>query len=184
MRLHQTWKNHLSAVVLSRDIPVVTARLRSWLVTVHTDFFVEHSETDGEARRRHLQALFEVALDAYRSALREGYPEAEAREITHVQATWDFQNHGWGDLVEFPPGERDTYHERYRGFFDRHDASPEDPFGDFAPAGLPDAPATPARMDGDYPLANPSFTDDVYVYAPADERRLRCDPAVARGASN
>lgn len=174
MRLHQTWKNFVSAVVLQRNVPFVTAWVRDWLVEVHTDFFVEHSERSGEARRPHLQALFEVALDAYLAALDEGYPEAAAREITHIQASWDFQNHGWGDLVEFPPDERDAYYERYRDFFERHGATPANPFGRFAPAGLPDAPTTPGRMDGEYPLAQPGLTDDVYVYAEHDEQRLRC----------
>jgi hypothetical protein len=175
MRLVQSWKNYLAQVLLQADLPVVTPWVRRWLVDVHTDFFVEHSETDGEARREHFRALFDTTLDVYQQALREGYPEAKAREITHIQGSWDFIAHGWGELIEFPPEERDVYYERYREFYGRHGCSPADPLGEFAPAGgLPEAPETPERLNGDYPLAEPDLEDDIYVVAEDVEVRLEC----------
>ena len=182
MRLHQTWRNYLTQFLLERDIPIVSSRVRTWLVDLHADFFVEHSERDPAARAPHLRALFDTAIDVYLRALREGYPESEAREITHIQASWDFQNHGWGELIEFPPEEREAYYERYREFYDRYDATPENPFGTFAPpAGLPSAPETPERLDGDYPFAAPGLTDDIYVVDEATEIRLTCGDSVASG---
>jgi hypothetical protein len=94
MRLVQSRRNYLAQVLLKADLPVVTPFFRRWLVGIHTDFFVEASERDGEARSEHLDALFDATIDVYLRALREGYPEAQAREITPVQATWDFLNHG------------------------------------------------------------------------------------------
>ncbi len=184
MRLHQTWRNYLTQVLLERNIPLVSSRVRTWLVDLHADFFVERSERDPAAREPHLRALFDTAIDVYLRALREGYPEAEAREITHIQASWDFQNHGWGELIEFPPEEREAYHERYREFYDRYDASPENPFGTFAPRdGLPSAPETPERLDGNYPFAAPGLTDDVYVVDEATEIRLECGDSMASDES-
>lgn len=175
MKLYQTWRNYAAQVLLQRDVPVLTGRVRSWLVEMHADFFVDNAEGDGEARRPFLEAFFDASIDVYRRALREGYPEAQAREITHVQATWAFANHGWGELLEFPPGERTDYFERYREFFERHDCTPEDPLGEFAPAdGLPDAPETPSRLDGDYPFAEPGLADGVYVVSEASDVRLSC----------
>ena len=156
MRLYQTWRNYAAQVLLERDIPLVSARVRSWLVGLHADFFAENSEQDAEARRPLFRKLFDSAIDTYLAALREGYPEAQAREITHIQGTWTFVDHGWGELLEFPPEEATVYYERYEEFFDRHGCSPEAPLGEFAPAGgLPDAPETPERRNGDYPFAEP-----------------------------
>ncbi|MFD1566217.1 DUF6149 family protein [Halolamina litorea] len=175
MRLYQTWRNYAAQVVLERDIPVVSDRMRSWLVGMHADFFTEHSARDAAARRPLFAALFEGAIDAYLEALDEGFPESQAREITHIQGTWTFINHGWGELLEFPPEEATAYYERYHAFFDRHDCSPEDPLGSFAPAGgLPDAPETPGRLNGDYPFAEPGLDDGVYVVAEKSDVRLHC----------
>lgn len=175
MRLYQSWRNYASQVLLERDLPLVSDWVRSWLVDLHTDFFVEHSEQDGEARRPLFSALFDSAIDAYLEALREGYPEAQAREIAHIQGSWTFSNHGWGELIEFPPEEATAYAERYEAFFDRHDCSPEAPFGEFAPAGgLPGAPKTPERLNGDYPFAEPGLADGVYVVDEKTEVRLHC----------
>jgi hypothetical protein len=176
MRLYQTWRNDAARHLLKRDVPLVTALVRSKLVDLHTEFFVEASERDGELRRPRLRSFFRASMDVYERALAEGYPEAEAREITHVQAAWEFGNMGWGEILEFPPREREEYFERYRGFFERHGASPEDPLGEFAPpSGLPAAPETPERMAGEFPFAEAGLADGVYVHAPADEVRLRGD---------
>lgn len=87
MRLFQTWRNYAAQVLLERDIPLVTDWVRSWLVDLHADFLAENSERDGDARRPLLEALFDSAIDVYLAALREGYPEAQAREITHIQGS-------------------------------------------------------------------------------------------------
>lgn len=165
MRLYQSWKNYVAQLAL--DVPVASTWMRSWLVDLHTNFFVEASAQDGADRRAFFDELFDASIDAYQHALDEGYPEAEAREITHIMGTFAFCEKGWGELVEFPPEERDAYRERYAGFFDRYGVTLDDPFGDFTPpGGFPDAPATPDRLDGDYPLAEPGLTDDIYVPAP------------------
>ncbi|MFB6126329.1 MAG: DUF6149 family protein [Halolamina sp.] len=176
--LYQTWKNFAAQVVLQRDVPILADLIRRRLVALHTDFFVEHSERDGEARRDRLRALFDRTLEAYTEALSEGYAEAQAREITHIMAAWDFTNHGWGELLEIPPEEREAYHERYRPFFDAHGATPERPLGEFAPdGGLPEAPETPERLNGEYPFAEGGLADDVYVHAERDAVRLSDEPA-------
>jgi hypothetical protein len=175
MRLYQTWRNYAAQVLLERDIPLVTPRVRSWLVDMHADFFAEHSQQDAAARRPLFEALFDSTIDAYLEALREGYPESQAREITHIQGSWTFVQHGWGELLEFPPEEATAYYERYEDFFDRHGCSPEEPLGEFAPAGgLPDTPETPERLNGDYPFAEPGLADGVYVVAEKSEVRLHC----------
>lgn len=164
MRIYQTWRDYLAQVVLVREPPVIDRLFRRWLVGLHTDFFVGASERDGSAREPHLRALFEGSLNAYVRATKEGYPEAQAREITHVLATWDFVDHGWGELIEYPPEEASEYYERYRDFYERHGCSPGNPLGEFEPpGGLPDAPETPDRLNGDYPLAEPGLADDVYI---------------------
>ena len=176
MRLVQSWRNYLAQVVLEADLPVVTPFFRRRLVGTHTDFFVEASERDSEARREHFDALFDAAIDVYLRALREGYPESQAREITHVQATWDFLNYGWGELAEFPADERATYRERYADFYDRHGCSPDDPLGEFVPeGGLPEAPATPDRRDDDHPMAASDLADGVYVVSEDLDVRVDCE---------
>lgn len=165
MRLYQTWKNYVAHVGLG--FPVVRQLVRERIVDYHTAFFVEQSAQDGEAREPHLRALFDVSVDVYERALAEGYPEAQAREITHIQATLDFHEHGWTELMEFSPDEIQAHYDRYRGFFERHDCTIEDPFGEFAPEyGLPYAPETPDALDdGEFPLAEPGLADAVYVPA-------------------
>lgn len=181
MRIYQSWRDYLAQIVLVKEPPVLSRLLRRRLVTYHTDFYVEQSERDADARRPRFRATFEAALDAYVRATEEGYPEAQAREITHTMATWDFLNHGWGELIEFPPEEATAYYERYRGFYDRHGCSPESPFGEFAPDdGLPSTPETPDRLNGDYPLAEPGLAGEVYVLADDLDARLP-DGSAAKG---
>ena len=76
--------------------------MRSWLVDLHADFFVANSERDAEAHRPLFRALFDATLDVYLTALEEGYPEAQARETTHIQGAWAFLNHGWGRTNRVP----------------------------------------------------------------------------------
>jgi len=58
--------------------------MHSWLIDLHTDLSAEHSEQDADARRPLLHALFDATIDVYLETLQEGYPEAQAREITHI----------------------------------------------------------------------------------------------------
>ncbi|MFB6151544.1 MAG: DUF6149 family protein, partial [Haloarculaceae archaeon] len=87
------------------------------------------------------------------------------REITHVQANFDFYNHGWTEMMEFPADELEDHYERYREFFADHGITIDDPLGEFAPAdGLPAAPSTPGKLDDpEHPHAEGGFADDVYV---------------------
>jgi hypothetical protein len=136
------------------------------LVQLHTKIFVgKADETHQEDRREHLDGFFHGAIDAYTAALEEGYSEAEAREITHIQGNFDFYNHAWTEMMEFPINELDEHYERYEDFFDRHDITIDDPLGVFKPAGgIPTAPATPERLDdADQPNAVGGYADDVYV---------------------
>ena len=99
------------------------------------------------------------------AALQDGAPEAEAREITHIQANFDFYNHGWTEMMEFPADELEEHHERYHDFFERHGITIDDPLGAFRPAdGVADAPSTPEKLDDpEHPHAEGGFADDVYV---------------------
>ncbi|MFB6172487.1 MAG: DUF6149 family protein [Haloarculaceae archaeon] len=182
MRIYQTWRDYLAQVLLVGEPPVIGAIARRRLVDAHTETYVERSERDAAARRPRLRAAFEIAMDAYVAASNDGYPEAQARELTHVLATWDFIAHGWGELIEFPPDEATAYHDRYRPFYDRYGCSPADPFGEFEPAtGLPAAPETPERLDGEYPMAEPGLADQVYVLADRLNERIPGGTA-AKGA--
>ncbi|GAA0308120.1 DUF6149 family protein [Halarchaeum salinum] len=163
MRLYQTWRNYVTQLAL--DVPVIERFVRDWLVDLHTDFFVAACERDADAREARLRALFETTIDVYECALAEGYPESHAREITHIQGAFDFYNHGWGELLEFPPEEREAYYEKYRDFFERHGCTLDEPFGEFEPAGgLPSAPETPERLNGDYPIAEPGHVEGIYLH--------------------
>ncbi|MFB6159666.1 MAG: DUF6149 family protein, partial [Haloferacaceae archaeon] len=79
-------------------------------------------------------------------------------------ANFDFYNHGWTEMMEFPADEVETHYERYREFFEAHDVTIDDPLGDFRRGEVPDAPATPAKLDDpEHPHAAGGFADDVYV---------------------
>jgi len=145
--------------------PVVGEKINDRLVDMHTDIFLDKAdEAHREERRAHLDAFFDCTMDTYVAALRDGYPEAEAREITHIQANFDFYNHGWTEMMEFPSDELRDHHERYWDFFDRYDVSIEDPLGEFRTREVPDAPSTPEKLDDPvHPSAEGGFADDVYV---------------------
>jgi hypothetical protein len=156
---HFAYKQALSAPVLGRVA-------REKLVDLHTSVFLDRAaEGHREERRAHLDDFFDATVDAYVAALDAGYPEAEAREITHIQANFDFYNHGWTEMMEFPSDELDAHYDRYREFFERHAITIADPLGTFAPPdGVADAPATPERLDDpEHPTAEGGFADDVYV---------------------
>ncbi|NHN41468.1 hypothetical protein G9C85_07425 [Halorubellus sp. JP-L1] len=155
---HFAFKQALTAPVLG-DVA------RGKLVDMHTDIFLEKADADHrEARREHLDDFFAATMDAYVAAL-DYYPEAKAREITHVQANFDFYNHGWTEMMEFPTDELDAHYDRYAEFFEDHGVTIDDPLGEFAPpGGVADAPSTPEQLDDpEHPYAEGGFADDVYV---------------------
>ncbi|MFB6104767.1 MAG: DUF6149 family protein [Halobacteriaceae archaeon] len=170
MQLRQTAR-HIAAK-RALQLPGLRSAARRGLVALHTKAFLERADpANRDARRDHLEALFDATTDIYLAALEAGHDEATAREITHIVANFDFYNHGWTEMMEFPGAELGTHYERYETFFDRHGIAIDDPLGMFAPAdGLPDAPATPERLsDPDYPDAVPGYADDTYVEGDPDE---------------
>jgi hypothetical protein len=164
MKLRQNARHWAFKAALTA--PIVGGFTRSKLVDMHTGIFLDKAE-DGrrEERREHLDALFDATTDTYVAALNAGFPEAEAREITHVQANFDFYNHGWTEMMEIPIDELEPHYERYQEFFETHGITIDDPLGEFAPAsGLPAAPATPELLDDpEHPHAEGGFADGAYV---------------------
>ena len=154
--------------------PVIGSVANDKLVDLHTRVFAEKAdEAHRDERRPHLEAFFDCTMDTYVAALQEGHPEAEAREITHVQANFDFYNHGWTEMMEFPADELTDHYERYRDFFERHGITIDDPLGAFRARDVPAAPSTLERLDDpDHPHAEGGFADDVYVEGPDGEVRI------------
>ncbi|WP_135853884.1 DUF6149 family protein [Halorussus salinus] len=170
MKINQNVRHFASRKAL--ELPVVSDIVKEKLVDLHTRIFLEKAdEAHREERRERLDAFFDATMDTYLAALQQGAPEAEAREITHIQANFDFYNHGWTEMMEFPSDELDDHYDRYREFFDRHGIAIEDPLGEFLPAGgIPDAPSTPEKLDEpEHPYAEGGFADDVYVQGPDGE---------------
>ena len=164
MKIRQNVRHFASRKAL--ELPGVRSVARRGLVDLHVRIFLDKAdEGHREARRAHLDDFFDATMDTYVAALDSGYSEAEAREITHVQANFDFYNHGWTEMMEFPPAELSDHYDRYRGFFDAHDVSVDSPLGEFRPVdGVADAPATPERLDeADFENAEGGYADDVYV---------------------
>lgn len=161
MKIRQTVRHFAAKKAL--ETPVVGGVVNDRLVDLHTRVFLDKAEEGyAEERREHLDAFFDVTMDTYLAALNEGYTEAEAREITHVQANFDFYVHGWTEMMEFPVNEVDEHYDRYRGFFERHGITVEEPLGEFGEA--PDARATPEKLeDPEHPDAVEGYEDDVYV---------------------
>jgi hypothetical protein len=147
--------------------------VRQKLVDMHTDIFLEKAEeAHREERRDHLEDFFGATMDSYVAALKAGYTEAEAREITHVQANFDFFAHGWIEMMEIPGDELEEHYRRYEEFFQDHGITIDDSLGEFAPAGgVSEAPATPEKREsGEYENAIAGFADDVYVETPEETR--------------
>jgi hypothetical protein len=146
--------------------PVVGDVANDKLVDLHTSIFLNKADEDRrEERRDHLDSFFDATMDTYVAALEAGFPEAEAREITHVQANFDFFNHGWTEMMEIPGSELEDHYRRYESFFSRHGITIDDPLGEFCPPeGVAEAPETPERLDTpEYENALAGFADDVYV---------------------
>jgi hypothetical protein len=164
MKIRQTVEHFAAKKAL--QLPGAGDVVRGKLVDLHTGYFLEEAPAERrDERREHLEAFFDASMDVYLAALDAGFPEAEAREVTHVIANFDFYRHGWTEMMEYPAAEIDDHYERYADFFAAHGISVDDPLGEFAPpGGLPDAPATPENLaDGEQPNAEGGYADDVYV---------------------
>jgi hypothetical protein len=149
--------------------PVIGPFANDKLVDLHTGIFSDKADpAHRDERTDHLDGFFDATMDTYVAALQAGYPEAEAREITHIQANFDFFNHGWTEMMEIPADELEAHYRRYEAFFSEHGITIDDPLGAFRPAdGVPEAPATPERLEEPvYENALAGFADDVYVETP------------------
>ncbi|ELZ36044.1 hypothetical protein C465_04614 [Halorubrum distributum JCM 9100] len=146
--------------------PVVGDVANDKLVDLHTSIFLNKADEDRrEERRDHLDSFFDATMDTYVAALEAGFPEAEAREITHVQANFDFFNRGWTEMMEIPGDELEAHYRRYESFFSEYGITIDDPLGEFRPpGGVVEAPETPGKLDEpEYENALAGFADDVYV---------------------
>jgi hypothetical protein len=164
MKIRQNVRHWAAKKALT--MPVVGQKTNDWLVDLHTKVFLDKADEErAEERRAHLDDFFDATMDTYVAALDSGYPEAEAREVTHIQANFDFYNHGWTEMMEFPADELEDHYERYEEFFERWDITIDDPLGDFRPEdGIAAAPSTPEKLDDpEHPHAEGGFADDVYV---------------------
>jgi len=163
MKIKQTVRHFAARKAL--ETPVVGGVVEDKLVDLHTGVFLDKAEGDAEERQAHLEAFFDATMDIYLVALNEGYTEAEAREITHVVANFDFYNHGWTEMMEYPVDELEDHYDRYEGFLGRHGITVEDPLGEFGDDyDVPEAPSTPEKLeDGEQPFAEEGYADDVYV---------------------
>ncbi|WP_458187996.1 DUF6149 family protein [Haladaptatus sp. NG-WS-4] len=173
MKIRQNARHFASKKAL--ELPVISDVVKGKLVDMHTDIFLKKADPDHrDERRAHLDAFFDATMDTYLTALQSGAPEAEAREITHIQANFDFFNHGWTEMMEFPSDELGEHYDRYETFFERHGITIADPLGEFEPAdGVPEAPSTPEKLDDpEHPYAEGGFADDVYVQGDDGEIRV------------
>ena len=154
--------------------PVLGDLATDKLVSLHTRVFLDRADpAHRDARRAHLDAFFDATIDTYLAALDAGYSEANAREITHIQANFDFFNHGWTEMMEFPASEVEAHYDRYAPFFEAHGITIDDPLGAFRSDPVPDAPSTPDRLEAaKHPHAEGGFADDVYVEGPDGEVRV------------
>jgi hypothetical protein len=163
MKLRQNIRHFAAKQALT--MPVVGDIATQKLVDLHVSVFGKKAEEGRrEEREPHMAAFFDCTFDTYVAALDGGFSEAEAREITHIQANFDFYNHGWTEMMEFPTDELEAHYERYEEFFQRYDITIADPLGDFRTREIPDAPSTPEKLDDpQHPHAVGGFADDVYV---------------------
>lgn len=172
MKIHQNLRHWAAKKALTTPILGDVARDR--LVDLHTRIFLgKTNEARWEERRAHLDDFFAATMDSYVAALQAGYPEAEAREITHIQANFDFFQHGWTEMMEIPADELEAHYRRYEEFFRDHGITIDDPLGEFRPLeGVADAPETPERLEQpEFKNAIAGFADDVYVETGGGEIR-------------
>ncbi|MDY6780197.1 MAG: DUF6149 family protein [Halobacteria archaeon] len=163
MKIRQTARHFAARKAL--ETPVVGSYVNDKLVDLHTSVFLDRADEEHrEEREEHLDDFFDVTMDTYLTALQEGYTEAQAREITHAQANFDFYSHGWVEMMEFPVDEVEEHYERYRDFFERHGITVEEPLGEFLDGEVAEAPRTPEKLDDpEHPFAEEGYEDDVYV---------------------
>mgnify|MGYP000182062946 CR=1 FL=1 len=164
MKIRQNVRHWAAKQALT--MPVVGEYAIDKLVDIHTSAFLDRAEEErADERRDYLDGFFEATMDTYVTALEDGYPEAEAREITHIQANFAFYNHGWTEMMEFPSDELDVHYDRYAEFFGSHSIAIDEPLGEFEPGdGLPSAPSTPEKLEEpEHPYAEGGFAEDVYV---------------------
>ncbi len=147
MKLRQNVRHWAAKQALTT--PVLGGVVNDKLVDLHTGIFLDKAdEGHREERRAHLDEFFDATMDTYVTALDDGFPEAEAREITHLQANFDFFEHGWTEMMEFPGEELEDHYRRYEAFFQRYDITIDDALGVFRPAdGIADAPETPEKRE-------------------------------------
>ncbi len=163
MKLRQNARHFASRKAL--ETPGIRSVAVYGLVRLHTKIFMGKADpAHAEERKDHLDGFFACTMDTYLQALKEGYSEAEAREITHIQANFDFYNHGWTEMMEFPGDELEDHYERYRSFFKTWGIRIDDPLGEFHNRTVPEAPSTPEKLENPvHPHAEGGFADDVYV---------------------
>jgi len=176
MKIKQNVRHFAAKKALT--MPVIGDIATEKLVNLHVRVFGEKADPDRrEEREPHLEAFFDCTFDTYVRALEAGFTEAEAREITHVQANFEFYNHGWTEMMEFPADELEDHYQRYESFFERYDIDIANPLGDFRTREIPETPATPERLDDpEHPHAEGGFADDVYVEDEAGELRVGGQP--------
>ena len=172
--------------------PVVGDVANDKLVELHTSIFLNKADEERrDERRAHLDDFFDATMDTYVTALEAGFSEAKAREITHVQANFDFFNHGWTEMMEIPGDELEDHYRRYETFFSEHGITIDEPLGEFRPAsGITSAPETPEKLETpEYENALAGFADDVYIETDDGETVVggdteepeEVDPAAAPG---
>ena len=190
MKLKQNIRHFAAKKALT--MPVIGDIAIEKLVDLHVRVFGEKADPDfREEREPRLEAFFDCTFDTYVRALEAGLTEAEAREITHIQANFDFYNHGWTEMMEIPGDELEAHYRRYESFFTDYGITIDDPLGDFRPPeGVVDAPETPERLGSpEYENALAGFADDVYVETDDGETVVggdteepdEVDPATAPG---
>jgi len=164
MKIRQNLRHWAAKKALTT--PVIGDVANDKLVDLHTKIFLEKADkAHRDDRRAHLDDFFDATMDTYVAALEAGFSEAKAREITHIQANFDFFNHGWTEMMEIPAEEFEEHFRRYETFFKRYGISVDDPLGEFTPSeGVSAAPKTPENRDQPaYENAIAGFADDVYV---------------------
>ncbi|MDY6788532.1 MAG: DUF6149 family protein [Candidatus Nanohaloarchaea archaeon] len=172
MKIYQNSRHRATKKAL--QIPVIkqglTPVVRRSLVRMHTSTFLDRADPEHrENRTEYLQAMFGATIESYIKALEKGHTEAEAREISHIQANWEFWKNGWTEMMEFTGEEVEPHHKReaYQEFFGEYSISPENPLGILRPEDMPDAERTPEKLENpEYPNANNEpwrYADDLYV---------------------
>ncbi|WP_138007418.1 DUF6149 family protein [Halalkalirubrum salinum] len=164
MKIHQNPRHWAAKKALTT--PGIASVANYGLVKLHTRIFLgKAEEAHREERREHLDDFFDATMGTYVAALQAGYSEAQAREITHIQANFDFFNHGWTEMMEIPGDELEAHYRRYDEFFTEHGITIDDPLGDFRlSSGIAEAPSTPEKLETpEYENAIAGFSDDVYT---------------------